>query len=287
MESIEVGSVRAFLQFICFSHTIFALPFALSAMLIAAHGFPSRRIFLLIIVAMVFARTAAMTFNRVMDWELDKRNPRTAYRHLLVSQPVAIAACAISSLSFIATTWLINRLCLMLSPLALGIVFFYSLTKRFTYASQFFLGLALSVVPIGAWNAVTGEFALPSLILALCVFLWVAGFDMIYAVQDVEVDRREGLKSMVVLLGVPASLHIAKWLHMGMLLSLGFFGWMEQFGFSYAIALGLIFWILVYRHFVVNCSAKAANWALSNATVGLLLMAGVFMDFYWKSNLHF
>jgi 4-hydroxybenzoate polyprenyltransferase len=236
-------------------------------------------------MAMVFARTAAMTFNRVMDWELDKRNPRTAYRHLLVGQPVAIAACVISSFSFIATTWLINRLCLVLSPLALGVVFFYSLTKRFTYASQFFLGLALSVVPIGAWNAVTGEFALPPLILALCIFLWVAGFDIIYAVQDLEVDRREGLKSMVVLLGIPASLRIAKWLHMGMLLPLSFFGWVERFGFSYAIALGLIFWILVYRHFMVDCSVKAANWALSNAAVGLLLMAGVFMDFYWKSSL--
>ena len=281
-----MGPARAFLRFICFSHTIFAFPFALSAMLTAAHGIPSRRIFLLIIAAMVFARTAAMTFNRVTDWELDKRNPRTAYRHLVVSQPVAIAACTISSLSFIATAWLINRLCLMLSPVALGIVFFYSLTKRFTHASQFFLGLALSVAPVGAWSAVTGELAPPSLILALSVFLWVAGFDMIYAIQDVEVDQRDGLGSMVVLLGVSKSLRLAKWLHIGMLLSLAFFGWAERFGFPYAIALGLISWMLMYWHLMVGRSIEAANWALSNAVVGLLLTAGIFADLYWKSNSH-
>ncbi|QQY10126.1 MAG: 4-hydroxybenzoate octaprenyltransferase [Candidatus Xiphinematobacter sp.] len=289
MQKHSMGPLRAFLQFVCFSHTIFALPFALGSMLTAAHGFPSRGILLLIVVAMVCARTAAMTFNRVVDRELDKRNPRTACRHLLVSQPTAIAACAISSLAFIGTTWAINRLCLALSPLALGIVFFYSLTKRFTYASQFFLGLALSVAPIGAWNAVTGEFALPPLILALCVFLWAAGFDMVYAIQDVEVDRREGLKSMVVLLGVSTSIRTAQWLHVGMLLSLVLFGWVEQLGFPYAVALGLIacLLLLMYRLATDSSTKIAANWVLSNATMGLLLMAGIFMDFYWRSNSHF
>ena len=153
--------IGGFLSFIRFSHTIFALPFALGSMFVAADGLPSFRAFALVVLAMVFARTAAMTFNRLADWEIDKRNPRTAGRHKLVSKPIAIGACVASAWLFVVTAWLINPLCFALSPVALAIIFFYSLTKRFTHGAQFFLGLALAVAPIGAWLAITGSFALP------------------------------------------------------------------------------------------------------------------------------
>jgi 4-hydroxybenzoate polyprenyltransferase len=139
--------IRSFLTFIRFSHTIFALPFALGSMFVAAHGLPPLRPFALVVLAMVFARTAAMTFNRLADWEIDKRNPRTAERHKLVPYAFAMAACVTSSILFILTTSFINSLCFALSPFALILVFFYSLTKRFTHGSQFFLGLALAAAP--------------------------------------------------------------------------------------------------------------------------------------------
>ena len=138
------------LKFIRFSHTIFALPFAFGSMLVAAHGLPSLRTILLILLAMVFARTAAMAFNRVADWEIDKANPRTAGRHRLVSKPVAIGLVIVPAAAFVVTCWFINLVCFALSPVALGIVFFYSLTKRFTSFTQFFIGLALAVAPVAA-----------------------------------------------------------------------------------------------------------------------------------------
>lgn len=213
-----------FLRFIRFSHTVFALPFALGAMFVAAGGLPASGIALGILVAMVSARTAAMTFNRLADWEIDKRNPRTEGRHRLVRRSQAVAACAVSSGLFVAAAWWLNPLCFALSPVALGVVFFYSLTKRFTSFAQFFLGLALAVAPVGAWLAVRGEFAMAPLVLAASVLLWVAGFDLIYATQDYEVDRREGLRSMVVWLGVPGAMSLAVWLHGAAFLGLVAFG---------------------------------------------------------------
>src|ERR1700758_12537 len=135
-----LDKIRRVLQFIRFSHTIFALPFAVGSMLVAAHGLPDWPLALLILLAMVFARTAAMAFNRVADWEIDKENPRTAGRHKLVSKRVGWSLVVVPSIAFVAVTWLINPLCFVLSPVALAIVFFYSLTKRFTSFTQFFLG---------------------------------------------------------------------------------------------------------------------------------------------------
>src|SRR5207302_359335 len=145
------GSLPRFLRLIRFSHTIFALPFALGALIVAANGWPSLRILVLVVVCMVFARTAAMLFNRFVDWSLDQRNPRTASRHLLLPKAVVSTLLVVSSAVFLASAAAINRLTLLLSPIALAIVFFYSLTKRFTAATHFFLGLALAISPIGAW----------------------------------------------------------------------------------------------------------------------------------------
>jgi len=270
-----------FLKFVRFSHTVFAMPFALGAMVVAANGLPAGRTILLIVLAMVFARTAAMTFNRIADWSIDQRNPRTAQRHTLVSRGGAVAGCAASALLFLGTAWFINTLCFALSPVALAVVFFYSFTKRFTHAAQFFLGLALAVAPVGAWLAVTGSFAVPPLILALAVVLWLAGFDTIYATQDYEVDRREGLKSMVVWLGVPNALRAAQVLHAGAWLALAAFGWSAGLGPAYWAGLAGILGLLVYEHDVArSLDVKAVNAAFfnANAAIGIVFVLATFID---------
>lgn len=273
--------ISRFLSFIRFSHTIFALPFALGSMFVAAHGLPSSRVFAFVVLAMVFARTAAMTFNRLADWEIDKRNPRTAGRHKLVSKRLAIGACLLSALSFVGTAWMINPLCFALSPVALLIVFFYSLTKRFTHGAQFFLGLALGVAPIGAWIAVTGSFALPPLVLGAAVLCWVAGFDIIYGTQDLEVDRREGLHSMVVWLGVPRALAMATLLHAFALAGFLFFGAIARLGPVYFLGLGLVGAGLVYEHLLaVKGTVAAINNAFFqvNAAVSAIFVLTILVD---------
>lgn len=272
------------LAFIRFSHTIFALPFSLGSMLVAAHGWPPLRIFLLIVLAMVFARTAAMTFNRLADWKIDQRNPRTAGRHKLISRSAAIVLLTASSLGFLATACCINPLCFALSPVALAIVFFYSLTKRFTSFSHFFLGLALGVSPVGAWLAVTGKFALPPLVLSLAVIFWVAGFDLIYATQDHDFDKREGMHSLVVRLGIARSLALAQWLHAVMWALLICFGLAGRLGIFYYAGMALIFPALIFEHRIARkMDIEAINRAFfnSNAFVGIVFVAAVLLDKVW------
>ncbi|HXA08761.1 MAG TPA: UbiA-like polyprenyltransferase [Chthoniobacterales bacterium] len=247
MKPTESGLTR-FLRLIRFSHTIFALPFALGALLVATRGRPSVRLLTLVLVCMVCARTAAMLFNRIADWTLDQRNPRTETRHQLISRPVALALLVVSSAAFVTAAAGINRTTMFLSPLALGIIFFYSLTKRFTAASHFFLGLALAVAPAGAWIAATGRLALAPLLLGAGVVGWVAGFDLIYATQDLEFDRREGLRSLVVRLGLVRSLRLAQFLHLGMLLALLAFGFAASLGGVYFWGMPLVAAALVYEH---------------------------------------
>ncbi len=269
------------LTFIRFSHTIFALPFALGSMLVAAQGWPSGSIIALIIVAMVFARTAAMAFNRLADWKMDQQNPRTAGRHRLISFGGAVTLCVGSSIAFIATTAWINPLCFTLAPVALAIIFFYSLTKRFTSLCHFFLGLALGVAPVGAWLAVTGSFAWPPLILATAVLLWVAGFDLIYATQDEAFDRSYGLHSLVVRLGVGRSLALAQILHLLMWGILLLFGWSAGLGAPYHIGLGAILIALFYEHRVArqrDLDAINAAFFTSNAWVGAIFVAAIVLE---------
>ena len=276
-----IGPLARTLRFVRFSHTVFALPFALGSMLVAAHGMPEPRIVGLIVLAMVAARTAAMTFNRLADWQLDQRNPRTAARHTLISRAGAVALLVASSAAFVAATWFINPLCFRLSHVAIIIIFFYSLTKRFTSLSHFFLGLALSVAPVGAWLAVRGQFALPPLVLALAVLLWVAGFDMIYATQDHEFDRDAGLHSWVVRVGVPAALVWAQRLHWSMLAVLAAFGWCAQLGVAFWASLALVASALVYEHrSAARLDVEGVNRAFfnANAFVGLVFVAAVFVD---------
>ena len=242
------SAVVRFLRLIRFSHTIFALPFALGALLVATRGRPSPRLLALILICMICARTAAMLFNRLVDWRLDQRNPRTATRHQLVRRPVALVMLVVSAAAFIAVAGTINRLTLLLSPLARAIIFFYSLTKRFTAASHFFLGLALAVAPAGAWIAATGRLTLAPMLLAAGVIAWVAGFDLIYATQDLEFDRGEGLHSLVVRLGIARSLRFAQWLHLGMFFALLGFGFAASLGWLYFCGMPLVAAALIYEH---------------------------------------
>jgi 4-hydroxybenzoate polyprenyltransferase len=269
------------LKFIRFSHTVFALPFALGSMLVAAHGLPNLRTILLILLAMVFARTAAMAFNRVADWEIDKANPRTAERHRLVSKPVAIGLVIVPAAAFVFTCWFINRVCFALSPVALGIVFFYSLTKRFTSFTQFFIGLALAVAPVGAWLAVHGQLGWPPVFLAAGVLCWVAGFDLIYAIQDYDFDRKRGLGSMVVRYGVPQSLRLAQIMHAALFLCLVAFGVSARLGPIYHASLVLVLGALFYEHrAAARLDVAGINRAFfqSNAFVSLVFVLATALD---------
>lgn len=277
----EPNVVTRFLRLIRFSHTIFALPFALGALLVAANGHPTLRTLLLVLVCMVLARTAAMLFNRLSDWSIDQRNPRTAARHRLVAKPVAWTLLVITSLGFLATSAAINRTTGLLAPVALVIIFFYSLTKRFTSATHFFLGAALAVAPAGAWIAQTGRLELPPLVLGAGVICWVAGFDLIYATQDVDFDRRERLRSLVVKLGVAQSLRLAQWLHLLMFLALVGFGLVAKLGTLYYAAMPLVAAALIYEHRSARrLDLAGINRAFfqSNAFVSAIFVAAVAAD---------
>ena len=280
-ERQSAGPVVRFLRLIRFSHTIFALPFALGALLVAAHGRPTLRTILLVLICMVAARTAAMLFNRLVDWSLDQRNPRTASRHLLVPKSAVLILLLIASAVFLFAAAAINRLTFWLSPLALAIVFLYSTTKRFTAATHFFLGLALAIAPIGAWIAQTSHVDLAPFVLAFGVICWVAGFDLIYATQDYEFDRREGLYSLVVKLGIPATLRIAQLLHFVMFVTLVAFGWLAKLGVVYYVALPLVAAALMFEHRSARrLDVAAINRAFfqSNAFVSAVFLAAVCVD---------
>ena len=271
-------------EFIKFSHTVFAMPFGLAAMFLAAGGWPEGRIFGGVLICLVGARTAAMAFNRLADWQIDQKNPRTAVRSTLVSKSTAYATMVGGVLALVGGAWILNPLCLMLSPLAVGIVFFYSLTKRFTWGSHGFLGLALGTAPVGAWLAVRGQFdSWVPIVLGTAVGLWVAGFDLIYALQDRKFDREHGLKSFPAKFGEAVALQMATSLHVLAAILLGAFGWMAGFGWRYGVcwtAIGIVLWIESHWSKVEGKRGKAFFWA--NAVVSLLVLGGVMWEIFCK-----
>ena len=276
-----MGSVERFLRLIRFSHTIFALPFALGTLVVAANGLPNIATLLFVLICMVCARTAAMLFNRWVDWLLDQRNPRTAQRHLLLSKPAVLISLIVSSSCFIIAAAAINRLTFLLAPVALAVVFLYSLTKRFTSATHFFLGLALAISPIGAWIAQRGEVDLAPFVLATGVVCWVAGFDLIYAIQDFEFDRRERIHSLVVKLGIPGTLQLAQVLHALMLIALVGFGFVAHLGIIYFYSMPIVAAALVYEHRSArDLDVVAINRAFfqSNAFVSVIFLLAVCLD---------
>ena len=252
-----------------FSHTVFALPFALAAMCVAARdnrGWPGWRTFGLILVAMVCARTAAMAFNRIVDRKFDALNPRTAKRHLPAGQIGLLEACALcagSAAGLIAASYFLNPLCFYLSPVALVVICFYSLTKRFTDYTHVFLGIALALAPVGAWLAVKGANVsgleiLQMSALSLAVVLWLIGFDIIYALQDYEFDKSHGLHSLVVAWGPKNALQAAFLAHMVMCGVLFAFGLLCGFHFAYTIGWLIIVACLVLEHWVAR--RRSLNW---------------------------
>ncbi len=280
-ESPPATSFVRFLQLIRFSHTVFALPFALGALVAAANGWPSLRVFLLVLLCMVLARTAAMLFNRLVDWSLDQRNPRTASRHLLMPKSAAWFCFFASAAGFLVAAAMINRLTLLLSPIALAIVLFYSLTKRFTAATHFFLGLALGISPMGAWIAETGHLDVAPVILAVGVIFWVAGFDLIYATQDYEFDRNEKIRSLVVKIGIQPSLRLAQWLHLMALVAIVLFGFSAGLGAIYFCAMPLLAGILFFEHRSARkLDLAGINRAFfqSNALVSAIFLVAVCLD---------
>ena len=272
-------STRRTLDMIKFEHSIFALPFALLGALLAAHGWPGVSKLLWIIIAMVGARSAAMTFNRIVDQKIDAENPRTRQRHLpagLLSRPFAWGFFAVSSAVFIVAAWKLNHLAFALSPLALGWICFYSLTKRFTSLSHIVLGVALGIAPAAAWIAVRGSLAPQILPLTGAVVLWVAGFDILYACQDYEFDRaRASLHSIPKSLGIGRSLQLARVFHVVML---GLLIWLLKLSGLGAVAwigLALVAGLLWYEHSLVkpdDLSKMNAAFFTVNGYIGMLLL---------------
>jgi 4-hydroxybenzoate polyprenyltransferase len=251
-----LGRVVAYGRMIRFPHSVFALPFALTATLLAARegGITGGQVFW-IVVAMVAARSAAMGFNRLVDHALDARNPRTASRELprgVLSRGEVLTFVALSSAVFVLAAWMLNPLCLALSPVALAIVFGYSYTKRLTSASHLALGLALAVAPMGAWLAVRGELDAVPAVLATAVLLWVAGFDTIYACQDAEFDREEGLHSLPARLGVARALGLARVMHVLTLLLLLSLFWLASLHPFYLVGVAGVAALLAWEHTLVR-----------------------------------
>ena len=263
-------------SFVKVSHTLFALPFALASMVVAARptrGWPGWRVSLLVLAAMVSARTCAMAFNRIVDRRFDAANPRTADRHLVTGEiglGSAVLLCVLAAAGLVGAAWGLNPLCFLLSPVALFFVCFYSLTKRFTDFTHVWLGIALAIAPIGAWLAVTGrvEF-LPAvdgatglvalrhgagvpLVLAASVVLWLVGFDIIYATQDFEFDRANGLRSLVVRWGPDNALGVAFIAHIFMWALLVVFGLLNGFRLAYWVGLVLIGALLASEHLLAR-----------------------------------
>ena len=250
-----LGRAVVFGRMIKFSHSVFALPFALTSAFLAA-GFGLRLSQLgWIVLAMVGARSAAMGWNRLVDHEIDARNPRTAGRELprgILSRAEVWAFVAVSSAALVFAAAMLNPLCLVLSPIALAVVFGYSYAKRFTALSHVFLGVALGVAPVGAWLAIRGSFAVVPMVLALAVVTWVAGFDTIYSCQDVDFDRQHGLLSLPAKWGVARALGIARGLHATTVVLLAALYGLTPLHPVYWAGVAGVALLLVYEHSLVR-----------------------------------
>lgn len=255
-ESISwLGKLGILLEMIKIEHTVFALPFAFMGALLAARGLPTLHQAFFILVAMVGARSAAMAFNRLVDWRYDALNPRTANRALpqgLISRRGTIIFIGASAVLFFYAAAQLNTLSLILSPLALGVVLFYSYTKRFTWASHLVLGASLAIAPTAGWIAVRGDIQVLPVLLSLTVVLWVSGFDILYSLQDEEFDRGMGLHSIPGRLGRAEAMRLAAWLHGGAGLGFILVGWLADLGIVYFAAAFLAALLLGVEHALLS-----------------------------------
>lgn len=281
-------TVKNYLSLIKFSHTIFAMPFAMIGFFLGVTSFGYIRAwysqsafvnyygfsihyfdnypksveeilirFLLVIICMITARSAAMAFNRYLDRSFDAKNPRTAIREIpkgIISANSALIFTIISCLLFLISCFFINKLCFYLAPVALFVILFYSYTKRFTPLCHLVLGLGLSLAPIGAYLAVTGAFALLPVLFSLAVIFWVSGFDIIYALQDVDFDKSQNLYSMPAWLGKSKALHVSEFLHVLSAVCVIYAGVYGQFGWWYWVGIAVFAGMLIYQHSIVKAN---------------------------------
>jgi 4-hydroxybenzoate polyprenyltransferase len=288
-----VNRLQTYLSFVRFSHSVFALPFALTGALLALHETPvragSREIgwrVLWIVVAMVAARTAAMGFNRLVDAQYDAKNPRTAMRELprgAMTRTEAIALVTVASVAFVGAAYELGRVCFALSPVALVIVFWYSLAKRFTAYTQLFLALAMAVAPVGGWLAAGGPIgAVEPWLLGAAIGTWVGGFDILYACQDLEFDRAAGLKSIPVRFGVRGSLLLSRVMHVIAVVCLAGLAVVADLGPVYLVGVALVAVLLVYEQSLVSehdLSQVKRAFDL-NGYVGILYFAATAVAIY-------
>ena len=289
MNNGNLHNASVMLEMIKFQHTIFALPFALTGALWAAGGLPSFRSLALIVAASVCARTAAMSFNRWADAALDARNPRTANRAIPTGElrrPFVLGVALGSALLFVICAALLNPLAFWLSPIALIVLLGYSYTKRFTSFAHFVLGAALGIAPVGAWIAVRGDVTATPILLGLAVMIWTAGFDLIYACQDVEFDVREGLYSIPARLGIGHALLLSRLLHVGTVATFIAAGVAYGAGSFYFIGVGAVALLLTAEHLIVNprdLSRINVAFFTVNSWVGMVIFVASAADLWMKS----
>ena len=271
-----ISRVRTYLSFVRFSHSVFALPFALTGALLASRQHPvTWRHVLWIVVCMVTARSAAMGFNRLVDARFDAGNPRTSSREIpsgRMSTVEAVVFVVVMSAAFVAAAAQLSWLCLVLSPVALAVAFWYSLAKRYTWATQFFLGLAMAVAPVGGWIAAGGGAGWEPWLLGFAMGLWVGGFDVLYACQDLEVDKHQRLKSIPVRFGVARSLWISRAMHAATIVCLAALGSVAGLGAIYFLGVAAVAALLVYEQsLVTEADLSKVKFAFDlNGYVGIL-----------------
>jgi len=268
--------LATYASFVRISHSVFALPFALTGAMLASRRVPitAARV-AWIIAAMVAARSAAMGFNRLVDARFDALNPRTAGRELpagRMTRREAVLFVTLASAAFIGCAWALGPLCLALSPVALAIVFWYSLAKRYTWSTQIFLGLAMAVAPVGGWLAAGGREGWAPWLLALAIGAWVGGFDVLYACQDLVFDRAHGLRSIPQRFGVPVALAISRGMHLVAVLCLAAVGWAEPLGWVYTGGVAGVAVLLVFEQSLVSAEdLSRVKFAFDlNGYVGIL-----------------
>lgn len=274
-----LARIKAYGELVMFSHTLFSLPFALIGMIWAAQGLPTKETIFWILIALIGARNGANALNRLVDKDIDKINPRTASRHIprgIVKSYEAWGITIFCFSIFILAAYKLNPLCFKLTPIALFLFIIYSYTKRFTWACHIVLGIACAGAPVGAWLAVTGQFALPPFILGAVVAFWVAGFDIIYGTQDIEFDRENGLFSIPARFGLNGALFIAKALHFIMILLLIALFFIMDMGFIYLIGISISGVLLAVEHHIVSpkneSKMKIASYKINQIISPLILL---------------
>ena len=284
--------IKNYLSLVKFAHTIFAMPFALIGFFfgLKAVNYEINRLWwellILVILCMVFARSAAMAFNRWLDAEYDVKNPRTVIREIpggVISKRNAMFFVIFNCIAFVITTYFINALCLILAPVALFIILFYSYTKRFTPLCHLVLGLGLSLSPIGAYIAVTGQFAIVPVLFSLSVLFWVSGFDIIYALQDEEFDKNNNLFSIPSWLGIRKALYVSEYLHFLSTATIFVAGILGKFSWFYWAGVAAFAFFLVYQHTLINSkNLSKVNKAFftSNGIASVVFCVFVLLDIF-------